>query len=160
MVFEDDPIDLGKEELLLHFVNPQDYIISNQPIQLQKTFYQYKQQNPKLLLRVSWRIQENEFMPMSFILDTNAPKIYLNSATFKVFLERNIIQIDPDMGVMYLKLFGHNYLVEETPIGHAPANKLGLKILCQLGLQLFAIPTYGYDFVQKFDYLTEEEEDK
>ena len=69
-----------------------------------------------------------------------------------VLRQRNIIKVDNDLGIFYIKLFGHNYLVELTPEGHSPANIIGLKTLCRLGLQLAADPDYSYHFILPFDY--------
>lgn len=166
LMIDDEPTTPVAEELLLsnedfptnyvNFAHPEDYIISNQPIQPEKIFHQYKFRHPRLLLRVSWKIGENEFFPISFVLDTGAPKIYLNATVFQHFTQRNIIHIVEDMGVMFVKLFDHNYIVEETPLGHAPANIIGLKTLCHLGLQLTATPSFGFTFQQDFQFFNEQ----
>jgi len=49
-------------------------------------------------------------------------------------------------------LFGHNYSVKNNPEGHAPANIIGLRTLCNLGLQLTGNPEFGDSFAKDFQF--------
>lgn len=53
-------------------------------------------------------------------------------------------------------MFGRNHRVEKTPSGHDPANIIGLKTLCQWGLQLSEDPDYRFTLNKDFQFIEEE----
>ncbi|PNH10630.1 hypothetical protein TSOC_002612 [Tetrabaena socialis] len=72
-------------------------------------------------------------MPLSFVLDTAAPRhMYLCTAALKALEAHELLHEDSDLDLQYVKLFGRS-----CPVAHNSANILGLKMLKRLGLQPF-----------------------
>ena len=86
-MFDDEPVTPILEELLLtnedfpanfvNFAHPDDYIISQQAITPERIFHQYHGRHPRLIFRVSTRISENEYIPISYVLDTGHLKFII-----------------------------------------------------------------------------------
>eukprot|EP01032_Pedospumella_encystans_P020685 gene20685-23493_t len=161
-LIDEDPVIPIAQELMLtnedfppHYVNmqhPDDYILSDSPIKKELIFHEHKGRHSRLHLRCSVKLMENVFCPMSFVLNTGAPKIYL-SLNAKAILENyNLHCTDDDLGVTFVNLLGHRYRTEDTPEGHAPANIIGLKALCRWGITLFDEPTFGFKFAKTFSF--------
>jgi len=83
-----DLIDSDKsshEELLLHdsdfpehfkeMTHPDDYKEIPYPLPLQTIFHR-KAYHSRLILRISWKVGEGRFVPMSFVCDTGAPGFF------------------------------------------------------------------------------------
>jgi hypothetical protein len=164
MIIDEEAMTPVEEELLLRdedfpstFVNkahPQDYILSASSIVSEYIFHEYRGlRHPRLIWRVSYKLGEHAYMPISFVLDTGAPKMYLCSHLMNILIERELVVKDHDMEVVYMMMLGHKFVVEETPEGHAPANIMGLRALCTLGLQLFREPNYGFTFPSAVSFL-------
>lgn len=162
-LLDDDAFTPVSEELLLtdkdfptNFINkqhPDDYKITNKPIEKELIFHEHLVSPlPRLLLRCSIKLTEGAFCAMTFVLDTNAPKIYVSAPAKHVFMQNKILLTDDDLGLDLLMLLGRKYRVEDTPEGHAPANIIGLKTLCRWGLVLSDEP-FGFHFKNDFDYL-------
>jgi hypothetical protein len=98
-------------------------------------------------------LAEDIFTIMTFVLDTGAPKMYISQLAKPLLCAYTILGADEELGIEYVRFFGRKYRVENTPEGHAPANILGVKLLCRWGLTLHDEPTFGFEFAKDFDYL-------
>lgn len=131
-IIDDDPTTPVPEELLLtdedfprNYINkqhPDDYKLSNAPIEKELVFHQHKGRHPRLLLRCSIKLAEDVFCPMTFVLDTGAPKVYLSAFAKPILAAYNLQAVDKDVGFEYVTLLGRKFVMEDTPEGHAPAN--------------------------------------
>jgi hypothetical protein len=133
--------------------HPYDYKFSEVPIEKELIFHEHKMRHPRLLLRCSLQLAESVFCPMTFVLDTCAPKVYLSANAKSILAEYNLHVTDTELGVEYVKLLGGKYRTEDTPEGHAPANIIGLKTLCRWGLTLYDEPSFGCTLKKDFAYL-------
>lgn len=138
------------EELLLHdedfplnyvhMVHPDDYKITNN-YNSQFIMHSRFGRHNRLIARVSWKVSENAYMPLSFVCDTGAPSyFYLSINTLNELSKYNILKTD-DRGNMYVKVYKSQtdtFLanIEETPHVHKNANIIGLKALQKLELHL------------------------
>ena len=121
----------------VNFAHPQDYHVSSQPIEPECIFNHRQGTHNRLLWRVSWDIGNRKFMPMTFVLDTGAPKqMYLSQTALSKLEELGLLKTDEDTEARWVQLFGRKCGVERTPHGHDPANIIGLRMLMRLGLQL------------------------
>lgn len=162
-LIDDDPITPVTEELLLtdkdfpaFYINkhhPDDYKISNTPIEKELIFHEYKGGHNRLLLRCSIKLSDDLFCPMTFVLDTGAPKVYMSAIGKSILAEYKLLINEEDLGIDYVKFLGRKYIVEDTPEGHAPANILGLKTLCRWGLTMHDEPSFGFTLENDFSYL-------
>jgi hypothetical protein len=132
-----------------------DYKIHNKPI---KNFFIHKSPantHYRLIARISWKINSNTYIPMSFICDTGAPKhLYLSNDAITCLTDNSLIKID-DLGDPILKLHSSketSFLsrFEETPKIHQNANIIGLRVLIKLGL---CLKTDIFSFNENFEYL-------
>jgi len=163
LMLEEDPKTPVPEELLLtdedfpsYFVDkhhPDDYKITDHPIQPEHIFHEVDGRHPRLILRCSVKLAVGKFCSMSFVLDTGAPKIYLCDDAAKIMTDSGIRVIDKELGIIYVTLLGRKYRVEKTPDGHSPANIIGLKTLCRWGLRLHDEPVLGFTFDNGFNEL-------
>ena len=77
------------------------------------------------------------FLPMTFVLDTGAPKpLYLSEKAMSLFTKERVLKIDKGMMVQYTNIYGRNYVVEIIPYEHRCANLMGLPLLMAMGLTL------------------------
>lgn len=162
-MFDDEPVAPASEDLrlrdedfptfYLNFAHPEDYIIRNEPVPVECIFHQHNLRHPRILLRISVRLTESQYMAVTFVLDTGAPKVYTSQRLHDVLSQYNIERQDEDLGIEYISLFGKKYACERTPEGHSPANIIGLKTLCNWGLQLTDSPEFAFSFAREMDYL-------
>ena len=118
-----------------YFINqqhPDDYIITSNYIC--ELIYHRLIDHNKLILRISFKIAEGMFFPVTFICDTGAPGfIYINSITRRLLsrriqedmLENNFIKIDEKF-----------FQVKPSPSNHPDTNILGLRMLSHLGITI------------------------
>lgn len=130
----------------VNFAHPQDYHVSSQPIEPEHIFSHRQGTHNRLLWRVSWDIGDGKFMPMTFMLDTGAPKqLYLSQPALSKLEEIGLLKIDEDTDACWVQLFGRKCGVERTPHGRDPANIIGLRMLLRLGLQLSeSVPFFNF----------------
>ena len=127
----------------INFAHPQDYHVSSQPIDPQHIFSHRHGNRNRLLWRVSWDIGDDKFLPMTFVLDTGAPKhLYLSQTALNKLEEVRVLMTDEDTDALWVQLFGRKCGVERTPHEHDPANIIGLRMLMRLGLQLCDSPSF------------------
>jgi len=139
----ESPEITANEELLLcdedfpenyvNFAHPQDYKVQNEPIQPEHIYNHRHGRHNRLILRIAWQVASDKYLPMSFVLDTGAPKqLYLCEAATKLLEEFGVIKWNTDLEVSYVELFGRKVTVERTPQCHDPANLIGLRLLMKL----------------------------
>lgn len=138
----DSDIALCAEDYPTDFVcgrHPADYIVSNAPISPAHIYHHARGRHNRLWFRVSWfRPQDQNYVAMSFLLDTGAPKhMNLSHEAMCTLEDSGLVCVDDDMDIQYVKLAGRKCPVELTPAMHAPANLIGLKLLKRLGLRLW-----------------------
>lgn len=132
--------------------HPLDFLESPEPMEPELIFHHVRGRHNRLWLRVSWQLGENKFMPMSFLLDTGAPKhFYMCNQAMTALEAAGLTGVDEDTDVEWTTIFGRKCLVELTPEQHQPANIIGLKMLKRLGLQLFEEePHFAFSVPFKF----------
>ena len=130
-------------DLLLHdldfpedYVNKQhknDYKIYDNPIK--EYLYVKKSHHNRLLLRISYKIENNNYVPISFICDTGAPSgIYLSKYAKNIIKSR--IHED-ELQNEYIILNDNKKInVSDTPLQHGDINIFGIQILDYLCLKL------------------------
>lgn len=153
----DEVSTIIKEELMLHdidfpppFVNmrhPDDYKITDKPI-VPEYIYNNISHHYRLIFRISWKLDENRYFPMSFICDTGAPMFFYFNPESITSLEERIMEDEP--GFPYLKLFDGKAIYSDTPDGYLPANILGLRMIQRLEL---SITKNGFKFNNCPEYL-------
>ncbi len=139
--------------------NPCDYIKSSTPMTPEFIFHHVRGKNNRLWMRASWKLAPGEFVPMSFLLDTGAPKqLYLSERAMSILEEAGLTVEDNDTDIQFVYVFGRKCLVELTPsvTPTAPANIFGLKMLKRLGLQLFEKEPH-FSFSKKFTFFEKDD---
>lgn len=167
MMLEDEPVTPVFQELLLrdedfpanysNFAHPQDYEITDEPIPVEYIYHEFHGRHPRLHLRCSIKLSDDEFLSVSFVLDTGAPKFYLCDHLSHILTARGIREQDHDLGMSFVTIFGRKYHAERTPDGHHPANIIGLKTLLRWRLRLHDEPTFGFSFAKEFSFLAKDE---
>jgi hypothetical protein len=118
-------------------VHPGDYMESDAPIEPECIYHHVRGKHKRLWFRVSWRLKSGKFVPISFLLDTGAPKhLYLTQQVLKILEDDGTATVNEDMCAQCVKLYGRNCIVEESPTQHQ-ANVMGLNLLKRFKLQLF-----------------------
>lgn len=129
-----------------------DYQETATPMEPELIFHHVRGKNNRLWLRISWELGPNKFVPMSFLLDTGAPRhFYMSEEAISTLEAADLTGIDDDTDVEWTTVFGRKALIELTP--HQPANIIGLKMLKRLGLQLFEDEPH-FAFSAKFKYFS------
>ncbi len=128
-----------------YYVNmkhPEDYISVKNPIPLECIVHSCEK-HVRVIMRISWKIKDEGFLPMSFILDTGAVSdIYLSKEGLAAFEKYNLILRDGrDSRFVRVQIGKYNdqlakCFIEDTPENYEPANLIGLKLLLRLGLHL------------------------
>ena len=142
---------------------PADYVHHQHPDDLKPlphplpviAFYHENGKNRRLHLRVSFKVSDTLFVPLSFVLDTGAPMYFYLSRKARALLKTYGLVRTDETDVERLTIhYGENQQfrapIEVIPNIHDPANIMGLSTLMRLGLQ---IRQDGIKFEQKFDYL-------
>lgn len=117
--------------------HPDDYKIVENPIPVEYIFHQNSHHN-RLLVRLSWKLSENRYVPMTFVCHTGAPiYFYLSDLAWKCLSER--IKMD-QLQTSYLEIeqdgLPRKTPVRETPSVYKKANIIGLLQLSLMGLTL------------------------
>ena len=149
-----DNDDIVAQELLLrdvdfphHFVDmhhPDDYKVVSKP------FVEYIPQGQlrrdRLIVRVCWKVADGQFLPMTCVCDTGAPKgLYLSHEAYRVLESSGRITVDEELGVPMAEIGGLGMaLLQWMPRSHAPANLMGIKVLRKLGLKVDAGPENNF----------------
>eukprot|EP00667_Euglena_gracilis_P024298 EG_transcript_27876 len=110
----------------------------------------------RLLLRVSLKLGQNEFVPMTFVIDTGAPQpLWLGHPARRLLRDKGFLKKNTNEELI-LTVNGEQRVVHKTPRGHLPANILGLPLLFDLGLRLSIFPR-SFTFDDPFQFLELEE---
>ena len=118
------------------FAHPEDYIIQSTPIEPECIFRSCLGHN-QLIYRTSIYAAPEKYFSLSFICNTGAPKhIYLVPKAIKLFQLCNRIHTDNETDLSWITVSYKKCPISVTPLVQQPANILGLKMLCRLGLQL------------------------
>jgi len=153
-----DETNSANDELLLHntdfpsnFVNmahPDDYKILDKPI-IPEYIYNDKSHHYRLIFRISWKLGENKYVPMSFVCDTGAPMFFYICEKAQNILQNRIC--NDELGNQFFQMpDGSKAAIHETPSNHQPANIIGLRILKKLELFL---SESGFKFNKCPEYL-------
>lgn len=113
--------------------HPDDYEVVGNPFV--EYIPHFSGHNNRLIVRVCWKKNDTEFVPMSFVCDTGAPMgLYLSTKATNIL--RNIKRVvEDETGNEYVEIFGIGKAsIEPTPPGHAPANIIGLRVIMKLEL--------------------------
>jgi len=130
-----------------YMAHPEDYKISKKPVY--EKIFNKKAHHNRLLLRISWRIKEEEYIPMTFVCDTGAPMFFYLSPQAKLLLEKERIKED-ELQNLYVVIGEKKATIQETPINHQPANVIGLLMLQRLGIHL---TEEGFELDKPLSYL-------
>lgn len=143
MVF---PEEQAEEQLLLcphdfppnytrDYCHPDDYVIISDSVRELVFNHRHGTYN-RLLARLAWQVTGG-VCPMTFVLDTGAPKhLYLCQRALNLLEEAGRITTDPDTDLLYCVIDQRKCPVELTPPSHSPANIVGLRMLTRWGLTL------------------------
>ena len=107
----EEELFLTEKDFPVNFVNmqhPEDYSLQSTPIVKELIYHHRKGLHTRLILRVSIKLAEGIFTPISFVLDTGAPKVYTSSIAENILTKYGI----------------HKYRVESTPENYAPQTSL------------------------------------
>jgi hypothetical protein len=131
----------------IHMMHPDDGKITKEPIQ-QEFIRNKRLGHHRLIFRTSIKLGENEFISLSFVLDTGAPSsIYFSPGTSvdKLVSCRRIIE---DGDVVYMDIDGKKAAVKDTPHTRRPANIIGLPLLERWSLSLQPDKTFSFSHRQ------------
>ena len=128
----------------VHHQHPDDFKPLTEPLPV-SVFYHENGKNRRLHMRVSFRVSDTLFLPMSFVLDTGAAMHFYLSRAARTLLKRCDLVVMDESDVERLTI--HYKLKDGTtcrfgaPIevisdNNDPANIIGLSTLMRLGLQL------------------------
>jgi hypothetical protein len=135
---EDFPADY------VHHQHPEDFKPLSSPLPV-NAFYHEDGKNRKLHMRVSFKVSDTLFIPMSFVLDTGAPMYFYLSCKARELLKAYGLVFKDETDVERLNIhyklkdgterrFGAP--IEVTSDSKDPANIMGLSTLMRLGLQI------------------------
>mmetsp|Transcript_15908 Transcript_15908/g.39610 ORF Transcript_15908/g.39610 Transcript_15908/m.39610 type:complete len:178 (-) Transcript_15908:254-787(-) len=152
------PEETSNEQMMIcgeDYINcahPTDMIESASPIEPEYIYNHRHGRHNRLLWRVSWRVEEGKYVPMTFVIDTGAPKmLYLSKKAMDVLesykgqevdaegnarVSDKVIKWDEDLCQQWVTLYGRKCAVERTPSCHEPANIIGLKLIMRLGMSV------------------------
>ena len=120
------------------YCHPDDYKVYEREIEKQHIFNHRQGKFNRLLLRVCWRTTQDRYIPMTFVLDTGAPKhFYLSQKAIQTLQGHGILHTDDDTDLLYVIINRRKCPVETTPPSHDPANIIGVRMLMRFGLCLF-----------------------
>ncbi len=127
--------DADYPEEYKNMAHPDDYKIIDKPIPIKYTYHKKPHHN-RLILRISWKLKNDEYMAMSFVCDTGAPMYFYLSDNGKELLKQyGRLKID-ELQTEYVEIEGRKAMIQETPQIHKPGNIIGLLMLSRLGLDL------------------------
>lgn len=115
--------------------HPDDYFVVSKPFV--EYIPHFSGHNNRLIVRVCWKGNNTEFVPMSFVCDTGAPMgLYLSTKATNLL--RSIKRVvEDETGNEYVEICKIGKAsIEPTPPGYAPANIIGLRVIMKLGLNV------------------------
>lgn len=122
----------------VHMAHPEDYVEIAEPVPL-TIFYHVKPHHNRTLLRVSFKIGEGRYLPVSFVVDTGAPSgMYLSTiARAKLEACGRVVVDDPDSEFVEIPGLGKT-CIQDTSALHQPANLIGLPLIRKLSIHFGA----------------------
>jgi hypothetical protein len=130
-----------------HMQHPEDLKECTQPI-IPEYIRHHQRGHHRLLFRVSFKMDNGAFIPLTFLCDTGAPShFYLSREAYKVLEEGGRILGDELLD--YMVVNEAKVAVRATPYTHDPGNIMGLLMLEKLGLSL---KEGGFSFSQHPQY--------
>jgi len=113
--------------------HPNDFIPSTEYIQ--ELYFHRLPLHNRLLLRISFRLKNNIYIPFTFVLDTGATcHMYINSITRRLIKERIY---EDDAGNQFINLSsGKRFGIYPSPDLHSDTNIIGVIGLAYFGLIL------------------------
>lgn len=126
--------------------HPDDYKLSNTYIDPEMIYHEMPDHN-RCILRISIKIRNNIFTPVSFICDTGAPSyIYINTLTRRLIKEKILRD---DAGTEFIYVNNRKMLVKPSPPAHPDTNIIGM-----MALNIFEFwirgGTFGFDNPPKY----------
>lgn len=153
-----DDTEVTEGDLLLHDADFPDSYVHMQHRQdgvvvdhaIQPEFVRHRRaHHHRLLLRVSFKLENDKFVSFTFVCDTGAPdSFYLSPATDRILADGGR-RVEDEAGNTYIDILGSRAATRETPRTHQPANIIGLTLLERMGLSL---DIEGFRFTQQFEY--------
>ena len=133
----------------VHMAHPDDYKPVDNPLPVTCLLHQ-KIGHWRLILRVSFRLKNGKYLPMSFVCDTGVPyDFYFSETALEQLIKGGRLKED-EIGNAYLdNVVGRKAAVRETPYTHKPANILGLRMMLKLK---FLLSETGFGFSEEFEY--------
>lgn len=134
----------------VHMAHPDDYKPIDDPLPVSCVLHQ-KIGHWGLILRVSFRLANGKYLPMSFVCDTGAPyDFYFSELAVEKLTVGGRLKED-EIGNAYLdNVVGRKAAVRETPYTHKPGNIMGLRMMLKLGCKL---TESAFGFTEVFEYL-------
>ena len=90
-----------------------------------------------MLVRISLRLDDNQFISYTFVCDTAARvHFYFSKKTVAFLKSAGRIETDEESGAYFLIVAGRKAAVRVTPQTHQPVNFMGMLMLERLGLEM------------------------
>lgn len=133
--------------------HPEDYKVVQEPFV--ECIPHFSSRHNRLIARVCWEVQGNEYLPMSFVCDTGAPMgLYLSEKALSKLKACGRVMED-ETGTKYAAIRGVGKVaIDYTPPvskanrdfvpGHTPANIMGLRVLVKLEIRLKGDNTFCF----------------
>lgn len=140
---------LGDDDYPDNYVNkahPNDYQTTTMPITAEYIFHKKSHFN-RLIFRISWKIAENKYVPISFICNTGCPMfLYLSSDARKAIKMRIL---EDDVQNEYVEINGKKTPIANSPSEHGETNIMGLMMCARLGLTINEKCEYTFANIQE-----------
>ncbi|KAL3134786.1 hypothetical protein ABBQ32_007771 [Trebouxia sp. C0010 RCD-2024] len=137
--------ELDFPDLYVRMAHPADYKETSEPIE-PHFLYHDRPAHFRLLLRASFRLASNLYIPMTFLCDTGVPGgFYFSHDAMTVFTNAKRV-MQSDLYHPYIQTCAGSIPVSEAQQLHQPANLLGLHALRKYGLMLAEKPSFAKPF--------------
>lgn len=129
--------------------HPDDYKERDEPLPVSR-FINEKLGHWRLIMRVSFKLANGKYLPMSFVCDSGAPyHFYLSDKAMDMLTSGGRIKPDEVENPYMDDIVGGKAAVKETPYNHKPANIMGLRMMQRLGCK---ISQDSFDFESEFSH--------
>ena len=146
-----DPYDFP--EGYVEMQHPEDYIPTRTPVT--PTFvFNNRCGRARLILRVSFKTDDNWFIPMSFIVDTGGTEPFYFSKKAKATLDAHGLLLLDDLQTDCVRVHLRDgpvmmvHYVDQVE-RYEPTNLIGLRLISRLGL---VVSGKSFSFQEKFDF--------
>ena len=130
------------------FIHPNDYGLLDAPIN--EKIFNRKRFHNRLLMRHCFKIAENSYTPLTFVIDTGSP-MYLYLCP-KAKLALGHIIMEDECQTQFIVVNGKKFLVDDTPLVHKNVNIIGLMAIEVFSLHISNIYPEGYEFENLPEY--------